>query len=178
MTSAPSEPLNRLSQIRDVRPECHRCLRGRRAVPQLVDQPVERNRMARLHQKQYEEGALPARGDPEDLAAAAHLERAENAECQWRARLRHRRIRPPVDAVSTVRSDSRPHRARSHRLRALHGSEPGGAFRHCSATEPGGARGSTDSSLSPAAERSRAEDQAGTDSSCSQTCQAGSSCRT
>jgi hypothetical protein len=82
--------LEGLPQSRHVLLQCG--LRVRRGVvaPELVDEPVARERLATMQDEQRENAALPRSAECENPLAFDHLERTENAEVE-RARQRGER---------------------------------------------------------------------------------------
>ncbi len=86
--------LERLAQPRHVL--LKRGLRiGRRALaPELVDEPIARDRLAGVQQEDRENAALPRATERKLPLAVTHLERAENAEIERARQMRERTTMP------------------------------------------------------------------------------------
>jgi hypothetical protein len=70
----------RLAELRDVDVDAVEGARRRRFLPERVDQPVTRDDLAGVEEKECEQRPLLACAQLERLPAVAHLERAEDAE--------------------------------------------------------------------------------------------------
>ena len=99
-------PLEHSSQSRDERLNALRRARRRLLVPELVDDPIDRDNLVRVQQEKREQGALLTPPERQLAIAVAHLERTEDPKVQFQA---------PVRSLEPNTGISRRiHRGRSH----------------------------------------------------------------